>query len=303
MSLNELAQLTVAGLINGSVYALLGVSFALILGVTGRFHYAYALVYTLAAYTTSLLESPVGASWPLAWMAGMAAAIVAGVAVEIIVYRPLARASGVLSLLTIFIASLGVTIAGVNLLTLLASAQSRAIEGFAVKPISIGSVTFTSLDVTMAVTFWLLIVLLAVLLRYTALGRAIKAARGNPDLARIVGIDPRRVYVSVFALGSLLCGVTAIFSGMRFAVVSDMGNRPVMFAFVVAFLGGTQRSPLVVGVAGLLIGLAESLSGLWVSSQWSSLVVFTVLFLYLALRPLDLRSLRRALVGSVATIR
>ena len=69
-----------------------------------------------------------------------------------------------------------------------------------------------------------------------------------------------------------------------------MGIRPVVFAFVVAFLGGTRSRPLVIGLAGLFIGLVESLSGLFVSPQWSSLVVFSVLFIYLVLRPLDLRA-------------
>jgi branched-chain amino acid transport system permease protein len=52
VSLEQIAQLTVAGIINGSFYALVGAGFGLILGVTGRFHYAFALVFTLAAYVT-----------------------------------------------------------------------------------------------------------------------------------------------------------------------------------------------------------------------------------------------------------
>jgi branched-chain amino acid transport system permease protein len=66
----------------------------------------------------------------------------------------------------------------------------------------------------------------------------------------------------------------------------------VVFAFVVAFLGGTRSAPVVVGLAGLFIGLVESLSGLFVSPQWSSLVVFSVLFIYLVLRPLEWRAFR-----------
>eukprot|EP01035_Chromulina_nebulosa_P011521 gene11521-15395_t len=77
----------------------------------------------------------------------------------------------------------------------------------------------------------------------------------------------------------------------------DMGNRPVLFAFVVAFLGGTRSSPLVVCLAGLGLGLCESLSGLWVSPQWSSLVVFAILFIYLVVRPLDVAGLRRRIMS------
>src|SRR3978361_1369832 len=107
MSWQEVEQLTVAGLINGSFYALLGVSFGLVLGVTGRFPYAYGLVFTLAAYAASVLETPAGEPAPATFL---------GVGIERLVYRPLAAASGVLSLLTIFIAALGLTIAGTNII-------------------------------------------------------------------------------------------------------------------------------------------------------------------------------------------
>jgi len=303
MWLQQVAQLAVAGVINGSFYALLGVSFGLILGVTGRFHYAFALVFTLAAYVVSVLESVAG--WPatLSVFVGLAVAVLVGVAIEEFVYRPLALVSGKLSLLTVFISSLGVTIAGVNLITLVWSSGSRSLGLVSLVPLHVGNVSFTSLDLFLVATAWLLIAALAGVLRGTDLGRTIRAVRGNPTLARIMGTDPARIYLVVFAIGSLLCGFAGILNGARFAVLPDMGDRPVMFAFVVAFLGGTRRSPFAIGLAGLFIGVIESLSGYWVSPQWTSLVVFSVLFVYLILHPVDLRSLRRALSPERSEIR
>jgi branched-chain amino acid transport system permease protein len=296
MWLQQIEQLAVAGAINGSFYALLGVGFGLILGVTGRFHYAFALVFTFAAYVTSVLESAAGLPAPLAVIAGLAAAAVLGVGVERLIYRPLAMFSGPLSLLTVFISSLGITIAGVNLITLAWSAGSRSLRLVPVVPLQAGDVTFTTLDLALVASAWILIAALAAILTSTDLGRSIRAVRGNPTLARIMGTDPGRIYLAVFAIGSVLCGVAGIFNGARFAVLPDMGDRPVVFAFVVAFLGGTRRSPFVIGLAGLFIGLVESLSGFFVSPQWTSLVVFSVLFVYLILHPMDLRSLRAGLV-------
>jgi branched-chain amino acid transport system permease protein len=293
VQLEQVAQLALAGAINGSFYALLGVGFGLILGVAGRFHYAYALVFTLAAYVTAVLESPWGVPYPLAVLAGLAAAMALGVALERWVYRPLAREAGALSLLTVLISSLGVTIAGVNLITLIWTAFSKSIHLFQVRPLAVGGVTFTTLDITIVVVSWALIGALGIVLNATDLGRSIKAVRGNPYLARIQGLEPDRLYLAVFAIGSLLCGAAGILNGARFAVLPSMGDRPVVFAFVVAFLGGTRSPPLAVGLAGLFIGLVESLSGLWVSPQWSALVVFSVLFIYLVLHPVDLRALLR----------
>ena len=300
MWLQQIEQLTVAGAINGSFYALLGVGFGLILGVTGRFHYAFALVFTFAAYVTSVMESAVGLPAPLAVIAGLAAAAALGVAVERLIYRPLAMFSGPLSLLTVFISSLGITIAGVNLITLAWSAGSRSLALVPVVPLQAGDITFTTLDLALVASAWILIAALAAILTSTDLGRSIRAVRGNPVLARIMGTDPGRIYLAVFAIGSVLCGVAGIFNGARFAVLPDMGDRPVVFAFVVAFLGGTRRSPFIIGLAGLFIGLVESLSGFFVSPQWTSLVVFSVLFVYLILHPLDLRSLRAAMAPARA---
>jgi branched-subunit amino acid ABC-type transport system permease component len=300
MWLQQIEQLAVAGAINGSFYALLGVGFGLILGVTGRFHYAFALIFTFAAYVTSVMESAVGLPVITAVFAGLLAAAVLGVAIEHLIYRPLALYSGPLSLLTVFISSLGITIAGVNLITLAWSAESRSLKLVPVVPLQVGDVTFTTLDLSLVVGAWILIAALAVTLSFTDLGRSIRAVRGNPVLSRMMGTDPGHIYLVVFAIGSVLCGVAGILRGARFAVLPDMGDRPVVFAFVVAFLGGTRRSPLVIGLAGLFIGMVESLSGYFVSPQWTSLVVFSVLFVYLILHPLDLRSLRAVLAPARA---
>jgi branched-chain amino acid transport system permease protein len=300
MWLQQIEQLAVDGAINGSFYALLGVGFGLILGVTGRFHYAFALIFTFAAYVTSVMESAAGLPVIVAVIAGLLAAAVLGVAIEHMIYRPLALVSGPLSLLTVFISSLGVTIAGVNLITLAWSAQSRSLKLVPVTPLQIGDVTFTTLDLSLVVSAWILIAALAVILSFTDLGRSIRAVRGNPVLSRMMGTDPGHIYLAVFAIGSVLCGVAGILNGARFAVLPDMGDRPVVFAFVVAFLGGTRRSPFVIGLAGLFIGMVESLSGFFVSPQWTSLVVFSVLFVYLILHPLDLRSLRAVLAPARA---
>jgi branched-subunit amino acid ABC-type transport system permease component len=294
----QFQQLAAAGVVNGSFYGLLGVGFGLILGVTGRFHYAFALVFTLAAYVASVLMSDAGMGAPVAIFVGLCAAVALGVAVEALVYRPLVKASGTLSLLTVLISSLGITIAGTNIITLIWSATSRAIPLFDISPVFIGAATVTSLDIVIVLATWIIAATMTAFLSLSNQGRSIKAVRDNPGLARVLGLDPDKVYLPVFAIGSLLCGLAGVFNGARFAVAPDMGNRPVLFAFVVAFLGGTKSSPLVICLAGLGLGLCESLSGLWVSPQWSSLVVFAILFIYLVIRPLDLGDLGRRIMSS-----
>jgi branched-chain amino acid transport system permease protein len=289
VTLHNIGQLTASGIINGALYALLGVSFALILGVTGRFHFAYAFVFTMSAYVAAALQESVGGPYPLLMIIGLVCAAILGCLIEGFVYRPLARSSGALSLLTIFVASLGITIAGENVIRLTWGSSSKTLNGPTIAGMGILDIDFTSLDAAIVFVSLFLIVGLAVMLRYTRPGRIIKAVRINPEMSLVVGINPRRVYLWVFAIGSILAGVAAMLTAVKYAVVPDMGSRPVVFAFVVAFLGGTRSSPLAVGLAGVFLGLVESLSGLWLSAQWASLVVFAVLFVYLSLRPVELR--------------
>jgi branched-subunit amino acid ABC-type transport system permease component len=213
--------------------------------------------------------------------------------IEGLVYRPLARNSGGFALLTVFVASLGISIAGENLIRLVIGSSSKSVNGPLITGLSFADFTVTTLDVAAVVIFWLLLAALAAGLRYTQLGRMVRAVRVNPDMAVVVGIRPGRIYLLVFAVGSAVAGVAAIYTALKYAAVPDMGSRPLAYAFVVAFLGGTRSSPLLVGLAGVFLGLVESLSGIWLSAQWSSLVVFAVLFVYLALRPVQVRQLLR----------
>ncbi len=91
-------------------------------------------------------------------------------------------------------------------------------------------------------------VVLALLLRYTSLGRSIKATRANPELAQTIGISANQIYLLCFFIGTLLCGVAAFWYGLQFTIDPAMGFKPVIFAFVVAFLAGTASSPIRVFV-------------------------------------------------------
>jgi branched-chain amino acid transport system permease protein len=111
-------------------------------------------------------------------------------------------------------------------------------------------------------------------------------------MSLVVGINPQMVYLTVFALGSFLGGLAAVFDATGTAAVPDMGFNPLFYAFVVAFLAGLGSSPLRVGLVGLSLGLVESWAALFMASQRTSLVVFGILFVYVALRPVQIASLR-----------
>src|SRR5271156_6237928 len=247
-TLDNILQLTVNGLAAGTSYALVGVGFSLILGVSGRFHIAFAVSYTLGAFVAAWL----GLYWnvPFWWAlgGGAIAAALSGILMELLVYFPLSLHSmriGTNLFLMFFVASLGLLGVGQNLLALtVLSNPSLLISGFDNVGMNVGPVTITTLNVAMFVTSWVLIVALSLVLAKTTLGRMIRAVRVNWQMRLCVGINPRIIYLAVFGIGSFLAGVAGVFKATATSVTPDMGLSsasdagPLLYAILVAFLAG-----------------------------------------------------------------
>ena len=295
---DQVSQLLVTGVINGTAYGVLGVGFALILGVSGRFHFAYSFTYALAAYGIFWAYARAGVPLLPAILIGIGVCVLAGVFMERAVYRNLASEAGAAALLAIFVASLGIGIAGENLIRLTFSSASQQIDGPRSFRTAIhwGPTSLRWLDLWQVVTSAALVAGLTALLRYTGLGRAIKATRGNAEMARIIGINPNTIYLICFAIGSLFAGVAAYWYGLKYSVQADMGFKPIIFAFVVGFLAGTAASPWRIFFIGVVVSVIEQLSSIFLEVRWTQLVVFVILVLYLATLSLDPRKV-------IATIR
>jgi len=285
--LDNFLQVTVNGLIDGSTYALLGVAFGLIIGVTGRFHVAFAMTYTLAAFVAAWLGMFLGAPFWVAVIAGALAAALVGAAIDRFVYWPILLRTGANGLLMVFVASLGVSIVGRNAIALTTiSNAASVVSGFTNTGLSAGPLTVSTLNLATAATDWVLIALLSLLLARTSLGRIIRAVRANPEMALCVGINPATVTVIVFALGSFLGGVAGVFQAALTSATPDMGTTPLFYALVVAFVAGLSSPPLVVAAVGIALGVVESWTTLVLPTTWTAVVVFGILFVYVALRPL-----------------
>ena len=306
ITFQQFIQLTVNGVINGAGYGLLGVGFALILGVTGRFHFAFSFTYTLAAYLIYTLHNR-GAHLNL-WLAlalGLGLVTALGVGIERYVYQPLALRAGATALLAIFVAALGIGIAGENLIRLFWGSSSQPLTGLAQKPIRLfnNRAIFLNYDVYQVLSAVALVLILAALLRFSPLGRAIKATRGNPEMAQIIGINPRVIYMVCFATGTLFSGVAAFWYAIKFSVIPDMGLRPVIFAFVVAFLAGTARSPVRVFLVGIAVSLIEQWSSMIMSVRWTQTAVFVILVFYLISLSVDPKALLVRARGGLTSVR
>jgi branched-chain amino acid transport system permease protein len=283
-SVSGFVQYVIDGLINGSGYGLIGLSFGLIVAVTGRFHFAWATSYALVGFFTAYIVNTTGIPIVVSVIIGMLAGAVFNVLAEVLVYRPVEKKAGTQALLAIFVASFGLTIAVPNLITWIVGsgpAGGEDVTWISTAPHTIGGVTFTTLDIVNVAVSWICVIATWAMLKYTSLGRRIRAVQVNPGMSEAVGINSGNISIAVFVISALLGGVAAIITTLRFTGTADMGETPVFYAFVVAFAAGLGRSPIRIMIVGTLIGIVEGASAQVLNVQWQQVVVFAILLIYL----------------------
>lgn len=275
-------QLLVSGIVLGSRYALIAVSFGIIYSTTQIFHLAHAGTYTIAAYAAIVVATMAGGPLWLALLAGLLAAVVFGALTELVIYRPMRGRAA--TKLAMFLASLGLSIVVSSAMQIIFGPQNLSLQRVPNATYFLGNITITSLYIAEIVVGWAAIAALLLFLRKTRYGRAINAVRTNPQVAMAVGISVDRMYLLVMMIGSLLVGVAALLFLMGNVAFPTMGLTPILIGFIAVFLGGTDN---VLGAAlgGLVLGLATSLSGIWLAGDFASVVVFGILFLVLVFRP------------------
>ncbi len=285
-SATTLLQHGVDGFINGSAYGLVGLSFGLVVAVTGRFHFAWAAAYTIAGFFAAYLATKSGVAPVPAIVVAILAAILFNLVLESLVYRPIAIRAGPGALLAIFVASFGVTIAVDNGITwaIGSTNNTQTLTWISTSTLHVGKIVFTKLDVVWVASLWACGVATWALLRYTPLGRRIRGVQVNPEMSEAVGIHSERTYLVVFAISALLGGVAAVLTSMKYAGTPTMGLTPVFYAFVVAFTAGLGRSPLRIMLVGTAIGIVEGLTGEYLSVEWQQVVVFGILLIYLVFK-------------------
>jgi len=283
-------QLLARGLITGSLYALLGVSWGIIYNTTRTFHFAHGFIYTLAAYMVLL---SVDLSIPLlpSLLIGLAAATIAGCAIESLAYYPMRQKDA--SQLSIFLTSVGIMIAGQSLIHLLFGPDSRPLKGFPDKTISIGTITFTTVDLLTVVASWGVIIILFSFLARTKGGMKIRAVASNPEKATFIGINSKMVFILVFGIGSFILAFAAFLSTLDKPANPNIGLHALLISFITVFLGGVGNLGGAV-IGGIILGLAESLVIMILPTQYKIVITFFILFMVILIRPEGLMGKKQA---------
>ena len=126
---------------------------------------------------------------------------------------------------------------------------------------------------------------LTVFVRYTSVGKAMRATAQNPVAAQLMGINVNRVIALTFAIGGALAGVGSVTYGLYINTIGyQMGFQNGLYAFTAAVLGGIGNIPGAV-LGGLVLGVVRSLASAYIGESWSDAIVFGILIILLIFRP------------------
>jgi branched-chain amino acid transport system permease protein len=275
-----LLEQVINGLMMGSIYVLVALGMVLIYGVMHVVNFAHGVLFTLGGYFGHFFYTRVVESYVLAIALSIVTLAIIGVLLERGVFRPLAG-----NLRNQVIASLGLILLLENLVVALwgASALQWKVAS-ADRLVQIGELRFSEHHLGIIVITLALVTALGLFLKFTRFGTAIRATSQSQEAAIVVGIPVRRVQWTTFAVGCMLAGVGGALVGPLFLVFPQMGDVPLIKGLAGILLGGMGSVPGAV-IGAMILGLVESVSTLYLPTDYRDSIAFMVMVLILLLRP------------------
>jgi branched-chain amino acid transport system permease protein len=288
--LTVILQQGINGVIVGSLYVLVALGLTLIYGVLVQINFAHADIVTLGAFTAYFVTHLFSGNY----FAGIAAALVVGAVlgwlVNAAIFAPLReRGSELLPL----IATIGVSITLQNAMLVLLGPIPYAFD----TPYSNNVIRFAGIFLTVQsgliiVVSTIAIGLLYTFMKFTFLGKALRAVSQDRETAGLMGINPNQVVMLTFVIASALAGMSGAMLGPVLVLTPFAGTTVIVKAFAIVIIGGFGNVEGTI-IAGLIVGLIESYTTQFLDPGLIDIVVFALLLLTLAVRPTGLIAEKR----------
>jgi branched-chain amino acid transport system permease protein len=275
-------QVVISGMLAGALYSMVALGLALIFGVMRVINIAHGTLLMLGAYTTFWWFRLLGINPYLSLLVALPLMFFLGMLLQRTLVTRVVNAPELSSLLLTF----GISIALVNMAQLAFTSDVRSVEfltgAFLVGPFALSKsrlVAFAFAVAITAVAFWFL--------QKTKLGKAIRATSQSSEVAMICGVNVRRIHLFAFGIASALAAAGGSLVAVVVAIQPEMGQVYTFKSFLVIVLGGAGNYPGAL-LGGMLLGLVEQLSSLYLTTQLSEAVAYVLLVLVLLLRPTGL---------------
>lgn len=269
----------------GSIYALVALGYTMVYGIIKLLNFAHGDFIMVGAYI-SIFSIPVLVQIGVpAWFCIIISVIfcsVLGVVTERIAYKPLRGSSS----LSVLITAIGVSLFLENLFLILFTSSPKPFPAiFNVGELQFGGIKISGSTILTIVVSALVMVILQLFIKKTKMGKAMRAVSENGKASILMGIDVNNTISLTFAIGSALAGIASVMYCTAYPMVDPyMGSMLGLKAFIAAVLGGIGSVPGAM-LGGFVIGVVESMTKAYISSQLADAVVFGILIIVLLVKP------------------
>jgi neutral amino acid transport system permease protein len=280
--LHDTAQTSLNGISYGAIYALGAVGLTLVYGILKLVNFAHGDFLTFGAYMAFL----VNVTWELPFALGVVLAVVAtatlGVFLERIMWRPMrGKGAGMLQLLLM---SIGLALVLRNVIQFIWGSELRILDVDVFSTVSFLGLRIGETELIVMLVGIAVIVAVGLLLRFTLLGKRMRALSDDLDLAETSGIDTGRVITYTWILAGGLAGLAGALIAAITNVKPELGFELLLPIFAVVVLGGIGNAFGALS-AGLVLGLVIEWSTLLIDARWKLAIGFVLLILALMVRP------------------
>ena len=289
---HDVAQRGLNGLSLGSVYALGAVGLTLVYGILKLVNFAHGEFLTFGAYMAFLVNVTWGAPLVLGILFAIVATAVLGVAFERIMWGPMrARKAGLLQLLLM---SIGLLFLLQNTIQFIWGTEIRSLDVNVTDSVEFLGLRIGRTDLIVIMVGFVTLLSIGAMLKFTLLGKRMRALSDNFDLAETSGIDTSRVVLYTWLFAGGLAGLAGVMAGAVTTVKPALGFELLLPIFAAVILGGIGDAFGALA-GGIVLGLVIEWSTLVIEPRWKVAVGFGVLILVLFIRPQGIFGRARAI--------
>lgn len=291
--LSAFGQRTVNGIVTGSYLALGAIGLTLVYGILRLVNFAHGDMITLGAYLALLFNVTIGVPFVVALLAAILISAAFGVFTELIMWRPMRRKKA--GTLQLVLMTIGLAFVIRYVIQIFAGAGQQRLDVNTTDTIGFLGLTIGVFQLIVVVVGFAVLTAVAMMLRYSSLGRQMRALSDNFDLAETTGIDTGRIVIYTWILAAGLAGLAGVLVvGSIGSLNPNTGFSLLLPLFAAVVVGGIGNAFGALA-GGLVIGLAQEWSTLPIPPQWKVAISFLVLVGVLIFRPQGIFGTERTL--------
>ena len=283
----DFLQYLINGISIGAVYAIIALGYTMVYGIAKMLNFAHGDVIMVGAYISFSVTSYLGLPAVLSVLIAMAVCTLLGILIEGLAYKPLRGTSS----LAVLITAIGVSYFLQNAAQLIWGATPKNFTSIVTfDPLSLfgGQLTITGEVIITILASALIMIALHLFTTKTKTGKAMRAVSEDRDAAQLMGINVNRTISTTFAIGAALAAIAGVLLCSTVPTLQPTtGSMPGIRAFTAAVFGGTGSIPGAM-LGGILLGVIETFSKAYLSSEFSDAIVFLVLIIVLLVKPAGL---------------